>query len=220
MKTLSENQNWSVSMKPTPTFTAETPRPKIGDDDGISNQAMNALIVFFTLITLGISIVSATANDDAKYRIMLRQAMLDMDRMEYDKALIKLLDVRANTNENANVSHMLGLCYLYGQESPNEAVFYLNQAVKSVSKDYQEWDLDETNAPTETAYHLAMAYEKLENFGKAAGFYREYLALVNDPEKPNTSRTYAMIGLKADSCQLAAEKQAASFENENIVINK
>jgi tetratricopeptide (TPR) repeat protein len=220
MKTLNKHQNWSMSLKPAPTFTEESSRPKIGDDDGISNRAMNALIVVFTLITLGISIFTASAQDNVKYRIMLRQAMLDMDRIEYDKALIKLLEVRANTAENANVSHMIGLCYLYGQESADKAAFYLNQAVKSVSKDYQEWDLDETNAPLQTAYHLAIAYEKLEDFGRAAGFYQQYLALVSNPDKPNTSRTYAIISSNADRCQLAAEKQVASFGNENVVINK
>ncbi|MCF8465104.1 MAG: hypothetical protein K9G41_09690 [Flavobacteriales bacterium] len=220
MKTSNNNQNWSMNLNSTQTFNEETPRPKIGDDDGISNQAMNALIVLFTLITLGISIVSATAQDAVQYRIKFRQAMLDMDRLEYDKALIKLLEVRANTAENANVSQMLGMCYLYGQEAPDKAAFYLNQAVKSISTDYQEWDLDETNAPLATSYHLAIAYEKLENFGKAAVYYQQYLASVSDPDKPNTSRTYAIISRRADSCQLAAEKQAASFENENIVINQ
>jgi tetratricopeptide (TPR) repeat protein len=220
MKTSNNNQNWSMNLKSAQTFNQEATRPKIGDDDGISNQAMNALIVLFMLITVGLSIVSAAASDDVKYRILLRQAMLDMDRLEYDKALVKLLEVRANTDENANVNHMLGMCYLYGQEAPDKAAFYLNQAVRSVSKDYLEWDLDEKNAPVETAYHLAIAYEQLENFGKAAGFYQQYLASVRDPDKPNTSRTYAIISHKAESCQLAAEKQAASFGNENIVINQ
>ncbi len=220
MKTSNNNQNLSMSLKPTQTFNQEMPRPKIGDDDGISNRAMNALIVLFTLITLGASILSANAQDNVKYRIILRQAMLDMDRLEYDKALIKLLEVRANTDENANVNHMLGMCYLYGQEAPTKAAFYLNQAVKTVSRDYQEWDLDETNAPAETAYHLAIAYEKLEDFGKAAGFYQQYLASVSNPEKPNTSRTFAIISRNADRCQLAAEKQMADEELENMVINK
>jgi hypothetical protein len=99
MKTLHENQNWSMSLKPDSTFIAETHRPKIGDDDGISNQVMNALIVLFILLTLGVSILSATAHNAAKYRIIPRQAMLDMDWIEYDKALIKLHEVRAFTDQ-------------------------------------------------------------------------------------------------------------------------
>ena len=220
MKTLNNNQNRGVSWKPAPFENRVDNRPNVGDDDGISNRTMNALIVLFTFITLGISIASAAVQDNTKYRIMLRQAMLDMDRLEYGKALLKLLEVRDNTEENANVNHMIGMCYLYGMESPDKAAFYLSQAAKSASKDHQPWDLDETRAPLETTYHLAIAYEQMEDFGKAAQCYQDYLASVSTPDKINTSRTYAIISRNAVRCQLAAEQQAADAINGNVVFNK
>tara|TARA_R110002072_G_scaffold254229_2_gene413100 strand:+ start:383 stop:1114 length:732 start_codon:yes stop_codon:yes gene_type:complete len=220
MKTLHENQNWSLSLKAAPTITKESQRSQIGDDDGISNKAMNALIVLLTLITLITSIGTAVANDDVKYRILLRQAMLDIDRAHYEKALVKLLEVRANTEGSANVNHLIGTCYLHVPNSDEKAAFYLSQAVNSTSADYQEWDLDEQNAPLNVAYHLATVYERLEEFDKAADYYGQFLATMESPDKPNTSRTYAIISQNADKCKVAYAQRAVDLSNENVVVNQ
>jgi tetratricopeptide (TPR) repeat protein len=221
MKTLNKNQKWSVSLKPASNYTEKTPRPKIGDDDGISDRTMNALIVLFTIITVCVSIGSASANDDVKYRILLRQAMLDMDRMQYNMALVKLIEVRANTEDNANLNHMLGLCYLQSQESAEKAVFYFNLAIPFASADHEEWDLDETNAPAEVVYYLASAYEQLEDYDKAAEYYGQFLAsILGSSQHPNTSQTYAIISQKAESCKLATAKKSAELDFQNVVLNQ
>jgi len=221
MKTLNKNQKWSVSLKPASNYTEETPRPKVGDDDGISDRTMTVLIVLFTIITVCISIGSASANNDLKYRILLRQAMLDMDRMQYDKALVKLIEVRANTDDNANVNHMLGMCYLQSPESVEKAVFYFNLAAPFASPDYEEWDLDETTAPAEVVYYLASAYEQLEDYAKAAEYYGQFLASMNESnEHPNTSRTYAIISQKVETCKLATAEQSAELDYQSVVLNQ
>lgn len=221
MKTLKENENWSVSLKAAQTNAEDLPRPKIGDDDGVTDRTMNAIIVLFTILTLFFSIAAgAMDNDQVKYRIMLRQAMLDMDRMEYDKAIIKLLEVRANTSDNANVDHMLGICYLYGENDQQKAVFYLNRAVQHASASYMEWDLDETHAPVQTAYHLAVAYENLKDFGKAAEFYGQYLALIEGSPSTISTRTMALIGKNAERCRTTATETETQVSEPNVVINK
>jgi tetratricopeptide (TPR) repeat protein len=221
MKTLKENENWSVNLKAAQTNSTDGPRPKIGDDDGVSDRTMNAIIVLFTFITLFFSITAgAKDNDQVKYRIMLRQAMLDMDRMEYDKAIIKLLEVRAHTPENANVDHMLGICYLYGENDQQKAVFYLNRAVQHASLDYMEWDLDEVHAPVQTAYHLAVAYENLKDFGKAAEFYGQYLVSIEGRTGTISSRTMALIGKNAERCRTTDTETEIPVSESNVVINK
>jgi tetratricopeptide (TPR) repeat protein len=219
MKTLINEQkttvNWNVEQQ-----NLSVPKPKIGDDDGISDRAMNVLIVLFALLTLGISIASAApANDEVKYRILLRQAMLDMDRLEYEKAIVKLLDVRANTDENANVNQMLGICYLYGRNDAEKAVFYFNRAAEHATIAFEEWDLDENRAPIQTLYHLGKAYEQLNDMAKAAQYYTQYLALLEIDPLAAKSRTFAMIKRNANECYLAAQKQTVQTEN-NVVLNK
>lgn len=218
MKTLKENRNWSAGLGAYIQNNEADPRPKIGDDDGISNRAMNFLIVFFTLLTVGVTVAAATPNDDMKYRIVLRQAMLDIDRMDYDKAIVKLLEVRANTPENANVNYLLGKSYLYGEVSYEKAVFYLNRAAQSVSDKYEDWDLEENNSPSETVYLLAMAYENLEQFDMAADLYGIYLTeLKNEGKLNESSKTYAIISRSAERSRIAAANQSSGEEQVGIV---
>ena len=210
MKTLKENRNWSAALGAYIQNTEADPRPKIGDDDGISNRAMNYLILLFTLLTVGVTVAAAAPNDDAKYRIVLRQAMLDIDRMDYDKAIVKLLEVRSNTPENANVNYLLGKSYLYGEVSYEKAVFYLNRAATSVTDEYEDWDLDETRAPSETVYLLAMAYENLEQFDLAADLYSIFLMeLKNEGKLDESSKTYAIISQSAERSRIAAANRSS-----------
>jgi tetratricopeptide (TPR) repeat protein len=181
---------------------------------------MNAVIVLFMLLTMGLTVVAGAANDDVKYRILLRQAMLDIDRMDYDKAITKLLEVRANTPENANVNHMLGVCYLYGESDAEKSVFYFNRAVAHASADYEEWDLDETKAPIETAYHLAKAYEQLQDYAQAAEYYSAFLAFLGADSYALSNRIKALIGSSAERCRLAALEIVGTEDLENIVLNK
>lgn len=220
MKTLNENQKWNAGLNLQLQEANSKPRPRIGDDDGISDRAMNFLIVLFTLLTVGVSIAGATPNDDVKYRIMLRQAMLDIDRTDYDKAIIKLLEVRANTEETALVNHLLGKCYLYGEVSSEKAVFYLNLANADTSVDFEEWDLDETKAPLQNTLMLAKAYEKTEHFDMAAEFYAQFLKNVGEEGLDPSSRTYALIGRKVEECQYAAIQQGNVLIDENLVYNQ
>ena len=223
MKTLKNNQTWDASYKAIPNqFTAD-PKPKIGDDDGISNKAMNALIVLFMFLTVSVSIATAAPTEDVKYRILLRQAMLDMDRLDYDKAISKLLEVRANTADNANVNQMIGVCYLYGANAPEKAVFFLNRAVAEASSEYEEWDLDETRSPIQTNYHLAKAYESLEDFEKAAVYYAQFLDYLDSKYGMASSRTYTIIRNNAASCLAAAKNQDGEKDAllpENVVLNQ
>ncbi len=220
MKTLRENQTWDANFKSLPKKVETDPRPKIGDDDGISNKAMNTIILLFMLLTVGVTIATAAPSDNVKYRILLRQAMLDMDRMEYDKAITKLLEVRSNTEANANVDHMIGLCYLYGEHAPEKAVYYLNRAAEHASPQYEEWDLDEVRAPIETAYHLAKAYETIEDFANASVYYKQYLEALEGSEMTISERTYAIINKNAEDCRIASVGQPKSEIKENVVFNK
>jgi tetratricopeptide (TPR) repeat protein len=178
---------------------------------------MNFLIVLFTLLTVFATVAVATPNNDVKYRIMLRQAMLDIDRMQYDKAIVKLLEVRANTEENANVNHLLGKCYLYGEVSYEKAVFYLSRAAEDATEEYEEWDLDETRAPLETFYLLAKAYENTELFDMAAEYYAMFLDSLEGGKVNASSRTYAIINQSATNCRIAAANQAATSDQDGLV---
>lgn len=207
-------------MVKAPLNEKRSSRPRIGDDDGISDRTMNAVIVLFMIITMGLALsASAQAPDSTQCRIILRQAMLDMEREQYGQAVTKLLEVRANTPENANVSQMLGRCYLYGFNDAEKAAFYLSRAADHVSADFEEWDMDEIHAPIETAYHLAKAQELLGNYAEAADSYQQFLTYLEQGSR-NGSRMYAMIGRNADRCRVAAVQELDDMSGQNVVFNK
>ncbi len=214
MKTSNQLQNLNIAYK---SESIQPSKPRIGDDDGISNRAMNLVIVLFTLITIGISLAaSAQQPDSVRTRILLRQAMLDMDREHYDKAVVKLLEVRAANPENANVNQMLGKCFLHGSGEPGKAIFYFNKAVDHITAEHEEWDLDETRAPLETAYLLAQAYEQEGRMAEAAASYERFIAAAEQLPMAK-SRTYALIAQSAQRCRNSTANTDAALEN--VVFN-
>ena len=209
MKTLNQNKKWSARLTDYLYSTEKEPRPKIGDDDGISDKAMNVVIVLFMLLTVGVTFVAAKPAQSAHQTDagLFRKALDDMDQMRFEHAISKLLKVKKFAPNNANLDFLLGKCYLYGDVSAEKAAYYLTRATTRIADDYKAWDVSEDRAPAEAIYLLAQAYERTEHFDMAALYYEKFLALLNQvPEKAN-SRTYAIISRAADKCKKHAEVQ-------------
>ena len=220
MKTLNQNQNqnqkWSAGLRTIIQKEETDPRPQIGDDDGISDKAMNMVIVLFMLLTVGVTVAAAETpgSTDANNAGLFRKAMDDMDQMRFDHAINKLLKVKKLAPDNANLDYLLGKCYLYGDVSPEKAAFYLNRAASCISFSYESWDVSETCAPVETIYLLARAYERTEHYDLAVEYYGQFLVLIEDGPVKSTSRTYAIVSGAAQKCKQAAQNQhSVAFNN-------
>ena len=139
--------------------------------------------------------------------------MLDIDRLDYDKAITKLLEHRMISDENANVCYLLGISYLYSDNRPRskeKASFYLRKAAKNVDTAYEFWILDETAAPPETYYHLGKAEEQLQNYEQAAIAFEDYLTILDENQKLSGGRMYALIKRTAIEFQTASQNQSRS----------
>lgn len=211
MKTLNQNQKqkWSAGLGTIIQKEETDPRPQIGDDDGISDKAMNIVIVLFMLLTVGVTVATAEtpSGTHANNAGLFQKALDDMDQMRFDKAINKLLKVRNLAPENANVDYLIGKCYLYGDVSDEKAAFYLNRAASCISYSYESWDISENCAPVETIYLLARAYERTEHYDLAAQHYEQFLLLIEDGPVKSTSRTYAIVSGAAEKCKQAAQNQ-------------
>jgi len=166
--------------------------------------------LFFSLLFFILSVLFSQAQEKqltTDSRILLRQAMLDVDRMSYDKAITKLLDLRSQTSENANIDYLLGTCYLYSKRilTFEKAVFYLSNASKNISSEYSDWDLEETSAPTDVLYHLGKAQEKLGHYEQAAVAFEDYLVILSEDALIKRSKMYSLIEKMANDFQMAAE---------------
>lgn len=153
---------------------------------------------------------------ESQSRILLRQAMLDMDRLDYGSAISKLLEHRALNLDNANTFYLLGKCYLYAEgriKSFEKAAFYLEQASQSINPDYEFWILSESSAPPEVHYHLGKAHEKLNNYQNAAEALANYLQfLAKDPQIAQRSKMFASIEKTAIEFQTAANFQKNNLD--------
>jgi len=179
--------------------------------------------IFFSFLFFVLSVVLTQAQEDnlnTNSRIILRQAMLDIDRLKYDKAITKLLQLRWQHKENANINYLLGSSYLYSSssmKSVEQAAFYLSQASKKISPDYQTWDLSESSAPSEVLYHLGKAQEKLGNYSQAAEAFEDFLVILSEDENIQRSKMYRVIEKTALEFQLAVDKEInQSAEKTNL----
>ncbi len=195
-----QSGNESANSSPRP--------PKIGTDDGISNRMLNVLLIIFMLLTVGLAVASGAVADDVKYRLLIRQSMLDIDQLNYEDALPKLMEVFVVDPENANVTYMLGVCHLRGTGNFHQAAFYFEKAAKSVSPTYLTWDLEERSSPVQTLYLLASAYESAGAFEKAAVAYQTFLAFgAEEGAQKLSPRVTAMIQRNLIHCQLQATEE-------------
>jgi tetratricopeptide (TPR) repeat protein len=185
----------------------QTSGPRIGTDDGISNRGMNILLIIFMMLTVGLAVASATENDDVKMRILLRQSMLDVEQQRYQEAVPKLMELLAKDGENANAAYLLGICHLYGTHNFHHAAFYLERASAAATQDYESWDLEERNAPLQTHYLLATAWEQAGDDDRAALAYEQYIAKVTDSDAKKISpRIMKMVQYNIASARLRSSE--------------
>jgi tetratricopeptide (TPR) repeat protein len=218
MKTIDNRSVWSATLQyqgGNAQSNGTSSGPKVGTDDGISNRALNILIILFMLLTVGMSL--ASANDDVKSRILLRQSMLEVERTDYEAALPMLMELFAKDATNANVNHMIGICHLYGTGNFHHAAFYLSMAATSVSNDYQVWDLEERSSPVQTLYLLATAYEQAGRDDLAAETFTKYLTHVGqEGGKKISPRMRGIIERQLAQCV----QRATAIETDAVAIDK
>jgi tetratricopeptide (TPR) repeat protein len=75
---------------------------------------------------------------------------------------------------NANLAYRIGACYLNIQGKKNLSVSYLEIASRKMSARYKEGTVNETNAPYDALYDLAVAYRINYQFDKAKDAFTSY----------------------------------------------
>jgi hypothetical protein len=96
----------------------------------------------------------------------------------YALALPLYLDVLSSEQGNANLNYKVGVCYLNSTSTENKkkAIPYLEQAVKSINKNYEEFSQTEKKASPEALFELAKAYHNDYKFDDAIKYFEMYKA--------------------------------------------
>ncbi len=92
----------------------------------------------------------------------------------YNEAVAIYLELYRSDTSNANISYLIGECYLRSSYGKARAIPYLEKAVLSISPNYKQGSSDERNSPLLAYKLLGDAYHIHSEFDKAIDTYETY----------------------------------------------
>jgi outer membrane protein OmpA-like peptidoglycan-associated protein len=120
------------------------------------------------------------------------------------EALPMYLELYRSDSSNANISYLVGDCYLRARSGKANAIRYLEKATMSISPDYKKNYSEEKNAPILAYKLLGDAYHIHSEFDKAIQSYETYKSkLISYKRKDNLNLKDA--NRKIEMCNTAKE---------------
>ncbi len=119
---------------------------------------------------------------------------------EYKEALPGYMSLLKVDPNNANYKYRIGQCLINIEGRKQEAITYLESAVKSINPRYKEGKFKETGAPYDAYYYLANAYRINNQLDKALATYELF-------KKNLDASVYdtAVVNQQIESCKNAKE---------------
>ncbi len=121
-----------------------------------------------------------------QYSKEVKRAFLDGEyflAMEaYRDALEGYLKVLEVAPDNANINYRVGLCYLNIPGKKEQAIPYLEKAVKNITSDYKEGNIKEDHAPTDAWFFLGQAYFLQYRLDDAKKCFQKYLSVITEAD--------------------------------------
>jgi tetratricopeptide (TPR) repeat protein len=94
---------------------------------------------------------------------------------DYQEAIYYYLQILDKGYTNANIQYKIGVCYLNIPGSETNAIPYLEEAAKHISKKYKTKDITEHQAPLHTLFYLGNAYRIDNQLDKALTVYDKFI---------------------------------------------
>jgi len=168
------------------------------------------IIILFLLVT---SILINFAQDDNKTKESFLEAESYFLYEEYTEALPVYLKLLKANPENDNLNYKIGVCYLNIPYEKDNAIDYLEKAVKNINPSYKTNSIKETSAPLEALFYLATAYRVNNELDKALKVYKEFKNKV-DPAVYDEDLINDQI--KAIDRAKTSEKNPVFLEKKNL----
>jgi hypothetical protein len=131
------------------------------------------LLFFFTL-----AYVSACAQDKGTYAKDFTAGNEFLLKNNYGQALKSFKQAYASDSSNANINYKIGRCYIGLAGKKDEAVPYLEKAVKYILAKYNAASTTEVAAPRNAYYYLGIAYNAAYKFGEAINSFKTFRQFV------------------------------------------
>ncbi len=142
------------------------------------------LVIAFILLSTGF--VSSQVKTPGEIKELFNDAEYFFAQEEYADALIEYVDIYNNGyKDNANINYRIGICYLNINGQKDKSIPYLLEAVKSVSKKYNESSLKQKTVPFDAYLFLGNAYRVNNRLNDAIAAYNRYKELTGTTEEMN-----------------------------------
>ena len=160
-----------------------------------------------------ITIPTLFAQQDKEKEIFL-EAEYFMLYEEYPDALTYYLQLIDKYPDNANLNYRLGLCYLNIQGKKDKAIPYFEKATNNLTNRYKEGDFKEVEAPYDTYFYLAKAYQINNKTSKAKQTYEKYLNYLD----PGDTLNINFVKRQIESCNNAKKlkQNKVYFDSYNL----
>lgn len=111
---------------------------------------------------------------EGSFKMKFKKAYNLMDRGNFEFALEIWKMLVAEQPQNYNINYQLGECYIQLGKNKLKALKYLDKAEHKISRDYQDGESDENEAPVETKFYLGIAYHLNSEFDKAIERFQSF----------------------------------------------
>jgi tetratricopeptide (TPR) repeat protein len=155
-------------------------------------------IVLFCFFLAFVILPQLSGQTKSDIRIYFTEAETYVLFEEYQEALPFYLDLLKLYPNNNNIKYRIGQCYLNTPGEKENAISYLEDAVKNINPKYKEGKFRESGAPYDALYYLANAYRVNNQLDKALATYEQFQNNL-DPAIYDTT----IIRLQIESCNNA-----------------
>lgn len=128
----------------------------------------------------------------------------------YEVALPLLLELQQKQPKNANISYMIGVCYLNLKMEQFKAVPYLEAAVQNrCNEAHNVGSYKEQHAPDMALFALAQAYHFVGRFEEAISFYLDAsITCIKEKKGVVNRKLYNDVHRNIDDCKRQMEQLA------------
>lgn len=137
---------------------------------------------------------------------------------KYDQALPLIMDLISTDSSNANLNHMMGVCYLFTKKY-DKAIYYLDKAVRDVSISHQEANAKERKAPGMAYYYLGKAFHFTNNFDQAISNLYNYRSFVDMNDYATYSEVKRQIEYSENARELVEKPIDLNIKNLGPTVN-
>lgn len=151
--------------------------------------------ILIILLPAFITIPTLFAQQDTEKEIFLNGEYF-MLYEEFPDALTYYLQLIDKYPDNANLNYRIGLCYINIQGEKDKAIPYFEKAINNLTNRYKEGDFREEEAPYDTYFYLAKAYQINNEIRKAKQTYEKYLNFLD----PGDTLNINFVKRQIESC--------------------